>query len=417
MESTELYRRILGLEAPWRVVEVELDVQGNRVRVRVADDGSARRCPECGKSCPGYDHTERSWRHLDTCQMETVLTASVPRVECPQHGVRTVAVPWAEPGARFTALFEAMVIEWLKAASIKEVSERLRLGWGQADGIMQRAVERGLARRETVAPERIGVDETSFQKRHEYVTVVTDLDESRVLYVGDDRKAQTLAEWYGTLSPEVLKQLRVVAMDMWQPYIAATRQHIPEADERIVFDKYHVAAHLGAALDAVRRREQRELRGTEDRRLTGTRYLWLSNPETLLKRLKPEELERFDQLRRSTLRTARAYALKEAAMELWLERVRPKAEAIWKWWHAWAVRSRLEPMKKVARMLKRHLTGIINAIVTGVTNAGAESLNSKIQRVKRMACGFRNRDRFRTAIYFHLGGLDLSPVGITHSKS
>ncbi len=169
----------------------------------------------------------------------------------------------------------------------------------------------------------------------------------------------------------------------------------------------------------MRRQEQRELRGREDRRLTGTRYLWLSNPGTLAKRLKPEEEERFDELRRSSLRTARAYALKEAAMELWDEKGRPKVEASWKWWHAWhpwAVRSRLEPIKRVARMIKAHLTGVINAIVTGVTNAAAESINSRIQRVKRLACGFRNRERFRNAIYFHLGGLDLSPAVLTHSK-
>ncbi len=250
MESTELYRRILGLVAPWRVVDVALDLKSKQVTVRVEDDGSGRRCPECGEACPGYDHTERSWRHLDTCQMETILTASVPRVNCPEHGVRMVAVPWADPGSRFTALFEAVVIEWLKMGSIKEVSERLGLGWGQADGIMQRAVARGLARREAQTPERIGVDETSFQKRHEYVTVVTDLNKSKVLYVGDDRKAKTLGEWYRTLGPEALKNLKVVAMDMWAPYIAATREHVPEADGRIVFDKYHVAAHLGVALDA-----------------------------------------------------------------------------------------------------------------------------------------------------------------------
>ncbi len=416
MESTNLYQRILGLEAPWRVVNVDLDLKENEVRVLVEHDGvSPRRCPECGKSCPGYDHTRRSWRHLDTCQMQTILTADVPRVQCEEHGVRTVRVPWSEPGSRFTALFEALVINWLRAASIKEVAQRLGLGWSETDGIMSRAVERGLARREAAAPERIGVDETSFQKRHEYVTVVTDLEKSTVLHVGDDRKAQTLEAWYTTLSAAALKRLKVVAMDMWQPYIAATRRCVPKADERIVFDKYHVAAHLGKGLDHVRRKEQRELRAAGDTRLTKTRHLWLSNPDTLNRRLKPEQTERFDDLRCSTLRTARAYALKEAAMEIWDDKTRAAAAASWKWWHGWAIRSRLEPMKRAARLIKSHLRGIINAIVTGATNAAAESMNSKIQRVKRMACGFRNRDRFRTAIYFHLGGLDLNPVVLTHS--
>lgn len=417
MESSNLYQRILGLEAPWRVVGVDLDLKRNEVRVRVEHDGvSPRLCPDCGKTCPGYDNTQRRLRHLDTCQMQTILTADVPRVQCPEHGVRMVHVPWAEPGSRFTALFEALVIHWLKAASIKEVSERLGLGWSQADGIMSRAVQRGLARRGPVTARRVGVDETSFQKRHEYVTVVTDLDTSGVLHVGDDRKTETLEAWYRTLTAAQLKRLRVVAMDMWQPYITATQRHVPGADERIVFDKYHVAAHLGNALDQVRRKEQRELREVGDQRLTKTRHLWLSNPGTLNRRLETEEAERFDALRSSSLRTARAYALKEAAMEIWDDRTRKAAEASWKWWHGWAIRSRLEPMKRAARMIKSHLRGIINAIVTGATNAVAESMNSKIQRVKRMACGYRNRDRFRNAIYFHLGGLALHPSSLTHSK-
>lgn len=296
------------------------------------------------------------------------------------------------------------------------MAQRLGLGWSEADGIMSRAVERGMSRRAAVTAQRIGVDETSFQKRHEYVTVVTDLENATVLHVGDDRKAETLEAWYRTLTAAQLKRLKVVAMDVWQPYIAATRRHVPEADERIVFDKYHVAAHLGNALDHVRRKEQRELREVGDKRLTKTRHLWLSNPDTLNQRLKTEEAARFDDLRSSSLRTARAYALKEAAMEIGDDQTQQAAEASWRWWHSWAIRSRLEPMKRAARLIKSHLKGIVNAIVTGATNAMAESMNAKIQRVKRMACGFRNRDRFRNAIYFHLGGLDLSPT-TTHSKS
>jgi len=419
MQSTTLYQQILGLSAPWRVVNVDLNLPGKSVQVRVEHDGSCpHQCPQCGQTCPGYDSGERSWRHLDTCQMQTVLTAQVPRVRCPEHGVRLVQVPWAEPNGRFTALFEALVIEWLKVATIKAVATRMNLSWDQVDGIMSRAVQRGLDRRVPVEVRRVGVDETSFQKRHEYVTVVTNMDDGTVLHVADDRKAQTLGAWYQTLGSDGLARLSVVAMDMWAPYIAATRQHVPDADQRIVFDKFHVAKHLGEAVDKVRRKEHRELKAADDDRLTGTKYLWQTNPDTLGKRpIPPELLARFETLRSGTLRTARAYALKEAAMEIWDDTSRPEATASWKWWHGWAVRSQLEPIKRVAGMIKSHLTGILNAIVTGTTNAISESVNAKIQKVKRMACGFRNRDRFRSAIYFHLGGLDLYPQGVTHSNS
>jgi transposase len=350
--------------------------------------------------------------------MQTVLTAPTPRVECPEHGVRVVKVPWAQPQGRFTALFEAVVIEWLKVASIKAVAVRMGLSWDQVDGIQARAVERGLARRRPIEVERIGVDETSFQKRHEYVTVVSNMDDGTVLHVADDRTAETLEAWYRGLGAERLARLRVVAMDMWPPYIAATRRHVADADNRIVFDKFHVAMHLGEAVDRVRRREQRELRAADDDRLKGTKHLWLTNPDTLARGGRPAQvLERFDALRSSNLRTARAYAIKEAAMEIWSDKSREEAERSWRWWHGWAVRSRLEPMKRVARMIKSHLGGVLNAIVTGTTNAMSESINAQIQRVKRMACGFRNRQRFRNAIYFHLGGLDLYPNGVTHSKA
>ncbi len=190
---TQHYEQLLGLEPPWRIQDVELDHEGQEVRIRVEVRPGARlRCPECQSACGRHDHRERRWRHLDTMQYRTILISQVPRVRCEEHGVRQVTVSWAEEGSRFTALFEAVVIDWLHEASVLAVSRRLRLSWGQVSGIQARAVERGLARREHKAPRAIGVDETSFQKRHEYVTVVNDLDEGVVLYVPSASTASTL---------------------------------------------------------------------------------------------------------------------------------------------------------------------------------------------------------------------------------
>jgi transposase len=412
MRDRELYAQILGIQSPWKVKDVELELDGGEVRVEVVHAGAALPCPCCGKSVPGYDTRRRRWRHLDTCQYRTILIAEVPRVECPEHGVKQIEVPWAEEGSGFTALFERVVIDWLREASIAAVSRRLAMTWDEVDGIMSRADRRGLARRAFEPAPRTGVDETSFQKRHEYVTIVSDLDVSEVLYVADDRKAESLDGYFEQLSEQQLERIEVVAMDMWAPYLKSVRRHVPEADDKIVFDRFHVAKHLGDAVDRVRRAEHKELRTEGDDRLKGSRYLWLQNPATMSD-------ERwhgaFDALRRSSLRTARAWAIKEAAAGLWEYRTRGWARRGWKRWLGWAKRSRLDPIKKVAQMVERHLGGIINAVVHRATNAGAESINAKIQRVKRMACGFRNRDRFRNAIYFHLGGLDLYPV--THTDS
>ncbi len=281
----------------------------------------------------------------------------------------------------------------------------------QAGRCVQRdQVQRGLGRRELVAPERMGVDETSFQKRHEYVTVVTNLEGTKVLYVADDRKAESLAAFYRQLKPDDRRKIAVVAMDMHRPYIAATRDALPDADAKIVFDKFHVAKHLGDAVDKVRREEHRELMAEDDWTLKGSKYLWLQRPEHVDETMWDSA---FKLLRESSLRTSKAWALKEAAMSLWDYASRAWATKAWRKWIAWARRSQLEPLKRVAATIRDHLGGIVNAVVTRATNAASESINSKIQKVKRLACGFRNRERFRNAIYFHLGGLDLYPAAAT----
>jgi len=151
-------------------------------------------CPECGHElCLPYDHdTERSWRHLDTCQYRTILHAAPPQIRCAEHGVRVVRLPWAEPHSCFTALFERLAIDWLKAASQKAVGDQLRLSWDEVHGIMERAVRRGLARRKAETIGYLGVDEKSFRKGHKYLTLVTDLARGRVLYVAADRKQSSL---------------------------------------------------------------------------------------------------------------------------------------------------------------------------------------------------------------------------------
>lgn len=374
----------------------------------VADDGAQWRCPECGRPSPRYDKRARQWRHLDTMQFKTLLEAEVPRIQCPEHGVRQIKVPWAEAGSGFTALFEAMAVFWLRQASTKAVASALGLSWNAVDGIMQRAVRRGLARRAELQPERLSVDETSFQKRHEYVTVVTDQDTGHVIHVADDRTTESVEAFYASLTDKQRANIEAVAMDMWPAYIKATRAQIPDAGNKIAFDKFHVAKYLGDGVDKVRRQEHHHLLQDGDQTLKGTKYQWLRNPHNMSR----AQANHFSALRDSTLKTARAWAMKEMAMDIWRYQTRGWAIKAWKKWFSWAQRCRLEPMKKVAATLKAHLWGIVNAITLGVHNGHAESNNARIQRIKARACGFRNRQRFRNAIYFHCGGLDLMPEGV-----
>jgi transposase len=418
MRDKELYGVILGITAPWRVAEVELSVGSEEVRVTLEHDGSALICPSCGRASPKHDSRRREWRHLDTCQFRTVIVTDVPRVDCSEHGVHQVKVPWAEAGSRFTAMFESLAIDWLKEASTRAVARRLRMSWDEVDGVMQRAVRRGLARRSDEPLTQIGIDETSFQRRHEYVTVVTDIARARVVYVADGRGRDAIEGFFDHLGVEGSAALQVVAMDMWKPYIDVTTERVAFADYKIAFDRFHVAKHINEAVDAVRRQESRALHAEGDDRLRRTKYLWLMSPDRRTS-LEPERGAAFDALKHSSLKVARAWAIKETARSLWDYSTRGWAARAWQKWVGWAKRSRLEPIKKIGRMVQSHLTGILNAVALGATNAIAESLNARIQKVKARACGFRNRERFRNAIYFHCGDLQLYPgiPRLTHTTS
>jgi transposase len=379
MRDKDLYAQILGIKSPWQVSSVELALSDGEVTVHVEREaGATLCCPSCGQVSPGYDSRLRRWRRLDTCQYKTILVADVPRVKCTEHGVVTVSVPWAEPGSGYTAMFEALVIDWLKEASISAVSRLMGLSWNAIDGIMQRAVRRGLSCRQELSPMQIGVDETAFRKRHEYVTIVSDQKEGTVLYVGEERNKATLKAWYASLRQAQREAIESVSMDMLPVFINAALESLPEAEEKNAFDKFHVAKYLGEAVDKVCRQEHKALmsEGYED--LKGSKYDWLYNPDNMSRK----QNRRYKALRDSTLKTASAWAIKELAMSLWHYVSKTWARKGWEQWLNWAVRSRLDPIREVAKTIK---------------------IRSR---------GFRNKERFANAIYFYLGGLDLYPAGV-----
>lgn len=270
----------------------------------------------------------------------------------------------------------------------------------------ERAVKRGLARRQAEPIARLGVDEKSFTRGHRYFTIVNDLSRSRVLFVSENRETQSLDEFWTSLTPEQLQSVEAVAMDMWDPYVNSTRKHLPGANSKIVFDKFHIAKHLAEAVDQVRRREHKQLKARGDDRLTGTRYDWLRHPA----RMEPEDRKEFAALRNSNLKTARAWALKEAMMAFFEYLYERPARKHFHWWQNWAARSRLKPMQEKAKLINRRFENIVTYLHHRITNAASESINSKIQWVKYTARGFRNKANFITAIYFHCGGLNLLPL-------
>jgi len=406
MEDASFFQKLFRLSHPWVVDKVILSPDAVDVKVVIkAPHGDGLPCPICGKKCDVHDHRKRSWQHLPTCQARTIIEASIPRVKCKDHGVHQIPVPWADGRSDFTTLFEECVLSWLKATTIAAVARELDITWDQVDGVMERAVKRGLARREVRTITNLSIDETSMMEGHDYVTVLTDGDSGLVTDVLLDRKKETVVTWITEQKPESLAAIETVSMDMCPAFIYAFLENLDDAKCKICFDRFHVAGYFGEGVKTVRKDEHKALmREFGESPLSGTLYDFLQNSENTDNRTR----RGFLALTRSSLKTARAWAIKEQAGKLWGFTMRAWAEKGWLRLVGWTDRCQLPAMKTVGRTVKKHLWGILNAVVHHITNAIAESVNAKIQKVKAMACGFRNRSRFRLAILFHFGGLDMS---------
>jgi len=408
MKDFQLYQQILGLVAPWQVEGVTLKSKEQEIEVRVGFTQTQWGCPECHARMQIHDHEERRWRHLDSCQFKTIIVSRVPIVKCPQHGAQTVAVPWAEKYARFSRLFERLAIDVMLECSVTGGCELLRISWDEADGIKQRAVKRGLARKSPTVMPRLCVDEKGMGHGQNYLTIVAQVsgEQTTVEYVGAGRQRESLDGFWEGLTAEQLAGVQAVGMDMWEPYLQSTLAHVPGAASKIVHDPFHLVKYMNEAVNDVRKSEHRRLQSLGDDTLKNTRQLWLYGMENVPLKHAP----RFAEVKELNLQTSRAWAIKEVFRAFWLCDEVKEAERYFGKWFGWAIRSQLEPIKKVARMCKAHVGNILTFFVHRLTNGPIEGLNNKIQGLIKKAFGYRNKERFKTDIFFHLGGLDLYPA-------
>lgn len=400
------YSELLGLDGSWRVDDVDLDLANNQVVICLSHCGGRLTCPECSGDCSQADCApERTWRHLDTMQFKTELKAKVPRSRCSKCGVKTIAVPWAEKHSRFTWMFEAFAIRVLQACSnVKRATELLKLHWDTVHAIIERAVGRGLDRRTLEGTAHVGMDEKSFGRGHDYISVMTDIDNRRVLDVAPERTKEAADSLWKTLSQTQREAIQSVSMDMWPAYMSSAGEHAKNAE--IVHDKFHISKELGGAVDKVRRMEHRTLKREGDETLKGSKQLWLFNPE----KLDEVRFSQLESLQQQDLKTARAWAIKENFRWFWDYTYAGNAKKFFDRWYGWARRSKLEPIRKAAAKLKRHLGGLLSYFRHRVTNATAEGFNSRIQSIKSSARGFRCFANYRLRILFYCGKLDLLPI-------
>jgi len=403
------YEQLLGLDERWEVEEVKVEIEDKRVVISLKHVGKGGViCPECSGVCTIADHgKEREWRHLDTMQFETVLRTRVPRADCKVCGVKTIEVPWAGKHSAFTWLFESFAIAVLQSASsISKGSALLGIGWDGAQRIMSRAVERGLAKRELEGIRQVGIDEKSFKRGQSYISVLNEvsLEKARVIEVVEGRTDQAASELLKNIPQPQQASIEGVGMDMWEAFSKATRQVLPKAD--IVHDKYHVSAYLNKAVDQVRRAEHKQLMVKGDQTLKGSKYKWLRT----YKDKRCSAAVSFRQLHQQGLKTSKAWHFKEDFRHFWSYVSTSAAQRFYRDWRKAVMRSRLEPLKKVVRMMDQHWPEILNFIKHRFTNAASEGLNSLIQAIKNSARGFRSFANFRIRILFHCGKLDLFPL-------
>lgn len=399
----EHYAALLGVKEPWRVAEVLREPRMERVVVRIEwPAGVGPMCPECGKPGRWYDSREREWRHLDAMSHEVRLRCAVPRCQCPEHGVKSVRIPWAEPGSRFSMEFEAFAVSVMLACrSLTQAAELLDLHWSSVQLLIDRAVARGLARRSTEGIEQVGLDEKSFLRGQRYISLITDLKGRRVLEVVPGRDTASAAQLWSVLPEGQRLGVRAAAMDMGANFVAGTLQAAPHVE--IVHDRFHVSKHLNDAVDQTRREEAAILAARGEDTLKQTRFWWLYGE------LPERHREDFAALLELNLKTARAWAYKEQMVEFWNQADAEEAAAFFALWYRSAMRSRLPRIKKVARTLNAHLGNLLTYFRHRITNALTEGFNSKIQAIKADARGFRRFENYRTRILFFCGKLDLMP--------
>ena len=404
MKDVQVFEIALGLKKPWYIESIELDADRNRLDIRVDfTKGAKFSCPSCGTEnrCV-HDTAERTWRHLDFFQFETYVTARVPRVKCGTCGVHQVCVPWAREGSGFTLLFERRIIDLAPVMPIKTLGQKLGVTDTRVWRLVEHHLSRALEKLDLSRVTRVGFDETSSRRGHDYVSIFVDLDTRRVIFVTDGKDSSVVARFRAFLTEHGgrAENIRQLCCDMSPAFIKGAGENFPMAE--LTFDKFHVIKVVNEAVDRTRREERKT-----SVLLSHTRYLWLKSPEKLTaeQRVRLEELS----FKKCNRKTARAYHLKLIFQDIF-SRGRPISEgaALLKRWYFWARHSRLEAMKEAAKTIKAHWNGILQWFTSQVNNAVLEGTNSLVQAVKAKARGYRNKQTFIDMIYLVAGHLNLT---------
>lgn len=400
MDTNQLFSIGLGLEAPWRIASSDLDINVNphRLDLRIeAERGALYPCPDCGKLCKAHDFTERTWRHLNFFQHHCYVTAPVPRTDCPEHGIKTVTVPWARKGSAFTMFFEAMVMLLARQMPVKALADYA----GEHDTRLWRIVEhyvaKAVAEMDLSAVKAVGLDETASKRGHNYVTVFIDMEKKTkpVLFVTPGKGKATLMRFKQHLEKQGGEAGRVleVVCDMSSAFIEATKEHFENA--AVTVDWFHVTALVSKAMEEVRRTE-----GKRRALPKHLRYAILKNPET---KMTEDQAQALHELENSNLATAQAYRCKESLA--WVRQAETPQGAAWRmtrfvsyWLHELKA-GIFEPMRRALATIAGYRSLILRRWKSTYSNARLEGMNGLFQAARARARGYRKVETFMTMVY------------------
>jgi len=402
MRATSLLRTLLDLK---QTIVRDFEFTDEGAIVDVTPTTRNARCGGCGRQGAGYDERPRRWRHLDFAGMRIVLRYSIRRVDCDTCGVTTELVPWAAHGSPFTYDFEDTVALLAQKTDKTTVCELMSIAWSTVGNIVERVVARVGPKDLLDGLTHIGIDEISYRRHHHYLTVVTDHVRQRVVWVAPGRNADTVREFFAALGEERSAKVELVTLDLSGSYISAVREKAPQA--KLVFDRFHVQRLAHDALDAVRRAQVRELRGTEEgQAIKHSRWPLQKNPWNLTLR----ESEKLVEVQRTNFPLYRGYMLKESLCDILDHRQANVARRRLDEWIGWAQRSRLEPFCKLARTIRTYVDGIVEYVRTGFSNGRSEGVNSKVRTITKRSYGFADPSALTAYIYLCCTGIRLVPV-------
>lgn len=404
MAEAKLFEAALGIEAPWFVQDVTFDAKARTLTIAVDFiPGSRFGHPEVAGEHPVHDTVMKRYRHLNFFQHECLLEVRVPRVRLPDGSVRQIEPSWAGKLAGFTRLFEALILAFCREMPFRAVARLTGVSLHRVMALCERYVDLAVAQQDLSEVKTLAIDETSRARGHDYVTLAADASRRAVIAVTEERDASAIER----LAQEIQAHegdptaIESVSIDMSPAFIKGVARHLPNA--RVTFDKFHVIAHASHALDLTRRAEQKR-----DPALKGMRWTLLRDS----RHLNAAARDDLDALMAdvTTKRTARAWMYREQLREILNRKQVNVVRPILQQWCTNVCRSKVEPMKAVARLIRSHLEGIIAWAQTRATNGFLEALNGLFQAAKRKARGYGRFSTIRTVIFLIAGKLDFSKI-------